>query len=52
MVSIKCWDIGGQPRFRPSWERYCLNVNAILFIVDIADLHNIPSAREELHLLM
>jgi ADP-ribosylation factor-like protein 8 len=34
------------------WERYCRNVNAIVFIVDIADLNQLPMAREELHLLM
>jgi ADP-ribosylation factor-like protein 8 len=34
------------------WERYCRNVNAIVFIVDIADLNLLPVAREELHALM
>lgn len=24
------WDIGGQPRFRSMWERYCRGVNAIV----------------------
>uniref|UniRef100_A0A8C8ZL24 ARF like GTPase 8B n=1 Tax=Prolemur simus TaxID=1328070 RepID=A0A8C8ZL24_PROSS len=28
-VTIKIWDIGGQPRFRSMWERYCRGVNAI-----------------------
>ncbi|KAK4151666.1 ADP-ribosylation factor family-domain-containing protein [Chaetomidium leptoderma] len=51
-VTLKCWDLGGQPRFRPMWERYCRNVNAIVFIVDIADIDLLPVAREELHLLM
>lgn len=51
-VTLKCWDLGGQPRFRPMWERYCRNVNAIVFIVDIADLNLLPVAREELHALM
>ncbi|KAF4123007.1 ADP-ribosylation factor-like protein 8 [Geosmithia morbida] len=51
-VSLKCWDIGGQPRFRNMWERYCRGVNAIVFIVDIADTELIPQARDELHALM
>lgn len=34
------------------WERYCRNVNAIVFIIDIADLNLLPMAREELHALM
>lgn len=51
-VTLKCWDLGGQPRFRPMWERYCRGVNAIVFIVDIADIAVLPDAREELHALM
>lgn len=34
------------------WERYCRGVSAIVFIVDIADIHLIPQAKEELHDLM
>lgn len=51
-VTLKCWDIGGQPRFRTMWERYCRGVNAIVFIVDIADLDVLEQARDELHALM
>lgn len=51
-VSIKCWDLGGQPRFRSMWERYCRGVNAIVFVVDAADKDAIPVAREELQALL
>lgn len=34
------------------WERYCRGVNAIVFIVDIADRRLIPQAKDELHALM
>jgi ADP-ribosylation factor-like protein 8 len=51
-VTLKCWDLGGQPRFRQMWERYCRGVNAIVFIVDIADIDILDVAREELHILM
>lgn len=34
------------------WERYCRGVNAIVFIVDIADVELIPQAKDELHALM
>ncbi|RYP65844.1 hypothetical protein DL770_008921 [Monosporascus sp. CRB-9-2] len=51
-VTLKCWDLGGQPRFRPMWERYCRGVNAIVFIVDIADVDLLPAAKDELHALM
>lgn len=51
-VTIKMWDIGGQPRFRSYWERYCRGVNCIIFVVDISDVMVMPQAREELHDLM
>lgn len=28
---LQIWDIGGQPRFRSMWERYCRGVNAIVW---------------------
>lgn len=34
-VTIKLWDIGGQPRFRGMWERYCRGVNAIVYVLYI-----------------
>ena len=51
-VTLKCWDLGGQPRFRSIWERYCRGVNSIVFIVDSADPKVLPVAKEELHLLL
>lgn len=51
-VSIKCWDLGGQPRFRSMWERYCRDVNAIIFVVDAADKEAMPVVKEELHSLL
>lgn len=30
-VTIKLWDLGGQPRFRTMWERYCRAVSAIVY---------------------
>lgn len=47
-VSIKCWDLGGQPKFQSMWERYCRDVNAIIFVVDAADREALPVARDEL----
>ena len=51
-VSIKIWDIGGQPRFRGMWERYCRGVNVIVYMVDAANRDNLDSAVSELHQLM
>ncbi|KAH8551123.1 ADP-ribosylation factor-like protein 8B [Umbelopsis sp. PMI_123] len=51
-VTLKLWDIGGQPRFRSMWERYCRGVNAIVFVVDAADHAKIDAARTELKSLL
>ncbi|EDW43073.1 GM23705 [Drosophila sechellia] len=51
-VTIKVWDIGGQPRFRSMWERYCRGVNAIVYMVDAADLDKLEASRNELHSLL
>ncbi|KAF3484395.1 ADP-ribosylation factor [Arthroderma uncinatum] len=47
-VTLKCWDLGGQPRFRPMWERYCRGVNAIVYIVDAADRQSLTASTDEL----
>ena len=31
-VTIKLWDVGGQPRFRSMWERYCRGASAIVYV--------------------
>jgi ADP-ribosylation factor-like protein 8 len=51
-VTIKMWDLGGQARFRSMWERYARGVQAIVFVVDAADLDSLETARQELHDLM
>jgi len=51
-VTIKLWDIGGQPKFRSMWERYCRGVNAIVYVVDAADHEKFETAKKELHELL
>jgi signal recognition particle receptor subunit beta len=34
------------------WERYCRGVQAIVYVVDSADLDSLDAAREELHALL
>lgn len=51
-VVIKVWDIGGQPRFRNMWERYCRGVNCIVYMVDAADTDKLESSKTELQALL
>mmetsp|Transcript_28455 Transcript_28455/g.71467 ORF Transcript_28455/g.71467 Transcript_28455/m.71467 type:complete len:182 (+) Transcript_28455:269-814(+) len=51
-VTIKAWDVGGQPRFRSMWERYCRGVSAIVYVVDAADHEKFSVSAKELHELL
>ena len=51
-VSIKLWDVGGQPRFRSMWERYCRNVQAIVYVVDASDHERMEESARLLHDLL
>ena len=51
-VSFNVWDLGGQDRFRESWEKYCRQSDVILFVIDSVDLSVMEEARENLHKLL
>ncbi|GAA5833607.1 hypothetical protein JCM11251_003179 [Rhodosporidiobolus azoricus] len=51
-VTLKVWDLAGQPRFRSIWERYCRGVNAIVWVLDSSDSATFPTARAELQSLL
>jgi ADP-ribosylation factor-like protein 8 len=51
-VQIKVWDLGGQRKFRPMWERYCRKNDAIVFMVDAAAPKLFPKSKKELHSLL
>ncbi|KXN88216.1 ADP-ribosylation factor-like protein 8B [Leucoagaricus sp. SymC.cos] len=51
-VTMKIWDVAGQPRFRSMWERYCNGVDAIVFVVDSVNADKFNMARFELHQLL
>ncbi len=51
-VSFKMWDLGGQPRFRSLWERYCETCTAIVYVMDASDRSAVNDAKKELHELL
>lgn len=51
-VDLTIWDLGGQPRFRDSWEKYCRSSDCIIYVVDSADLGNLDVAKIHLHELL
>ena len=53
---MKLWDLGGQTRFRESWEKFCRDSDVIIYVLDSFDqsIHpnnkgNIDLARAQLH---
>ena len=45
---FQVWDLGGQTSIRPYWRCYYPNTDAIIFVVDSADVERMPVARGEL----
>jgi len=39
------WDLGGQVKMRSMWERYYQEANAVVFVVDSADLGRLEEAK-------
>lgn len=44
-VTLKIWDLGGQRRYRESWEKYCASSDCIIFVLDASDKENIDVAK-------
>lgn len=44
-VTLKIWDLGGQRRYRDSWEKYCASSNCIIFVVDSVAIENLEVAK-------
>lgn len=51
-VTMKFWDLGGQPRYRESWEKYCSTSDVIVYVVDASEKESIDTARTQLHELL
>lgn len=51
-VKMKCWDVGGQEQFRSEWARYAKGCDILVFVVDVADPDQLPTAKQELHRLL
>lgn len=42
------WDLGGQTSIRPYWKCYYANTDAIVFVIDSADIDRLKAAKSEL----
>ncbi|XP_014275835.1 ADP-ribosylation factor 6-like [Halyomorpha halys] len=48
-VNFNVWDIGGQGKIRPLWRHYFTGTQALIFVVDCADIDRLDEAKEEFH---
>lgn len=49
---ITLWDLGGQKTLREYWSNYFPKTNAIIYVVDSADIDWIKEAGQELDILL
>lgn len=47
-IQFQVWDLGGQTSIRPYWRCYYPNTDAIVFVVDSADVERMNVAKGEL----
>jgi small GTP-binding protein len=47
-VEFTIWDVGGQERIRPLWKHYMNGTNAIIYLVDSADVDRVRESADEL----
>ncbi|KUF98838.1 Extracellular signal-regulated kinase 1 [Phytophthora nicotianae] len=50
-IKFTAWDIGGQEKIRCLWKHYLCNNDAVIFVVDAADIERIDEAKQALHLI-
>ena len=51
-ISLKIWDLGGQRKYRDSWEKYCASSDCIIFVLDSAERESLEKAKQQLEQLM
>ena len=50
--NMTCFDLGGHEYVRSTWKDYCFKANAIVFVIDAADLQRLDEAKEQLNKYM
>jgi len=51
-VNFQMWDVGGQDKIRRLWRYYFQGTDALIFVIDSADVERIDEAKQELHYLL
>ncbi|KAK8827165.1 ADP-ribosylation factor-like protein 1 [Blastocystis sp. ATCC 50177/Nand II] len=51
-LTFQVWDLGGQTSIRPFWRCYFPNTDAVIFVVDSADIDRLNVAKAELSAIL
>lgn len=51
-VKFQAWDLGGQESMRSVWDVYYSNTDAVVFVIDSADLDNYEESKKEFYKLL
>eukprot|EP00033_Pygsuia_biforma_P002502 GCRY01002772.1.p1 GENE.GCRY01002772.1~~GCRY01002772.1.p1 ORF type:complete len:232 (-),score=5.43 GCRY01002772.1:73-768(-) len=51
-IKFQVWDLGGQSSIRPYWRCYYQNTDAVVFVIDSADVDRLEIAKQELHSML
>ena len=49
---LNIWDVGGQKSLRSYWRNYFEQTDAMVWVIDSADIHRMLDCRDELHNLL
>lgn len=50
--SLNIWDVGGQKSLRSYWRNYFESTDALIWVIDSADVHRMKDCADELHKLL
>jgi ADP-ribosylation factor-like protein 5B len=51
-VKFQAWDLGGQESMRSVWDVYYLSTDAIIYVIDSADVDNYEESKQEFYKLL
>ena len=51
-ITLHIYDLGGHRSTRRLWQDYCINIDAIIFIIDVADMSRIKEATSEFNKIL
>ena len=51
-INLKIWDLGGQRKYRDSWEKYCASSDCIIYVLDAAERDSLEKAKQQLNQLL